>query len=134
MQENDSTNLQEDTVLTTPYIVGPDPQKNIFLTIEIGESGQNGESLVTVLGKETTYSGTVHHILLGNAGQLHKERVLVITNIQDMPENENLTKLIITLKGGVRDLSYTLSKYVEEGGNTTFVARISIFKLNGTNQ
>jgi hypothetical protein len=118
---------QEDIILSTTYILGPDPAKQIFISLEIGENGQHGNSVIDVLGQEHEIEGTVENHLLGTAGELNLKSVLINTVVVDMPNNANHATLTITLEGGVEKISYPLGKFVDEGGTAIFSAKILFF-------
>jgi hypothetical protein len=129
MAKNPLQIAQELPVLSTTYVLKADPDQPVFLSIEIGDDGQTGESTVTVGTAARPVQGSESNIFIGTTAELEFTTLFVTTVVQDVSPDHNHATLTLTLSGGVTESTFNLGKVVSEGGSGIFKAQFLMFKF-----
>jgi hypothetical protein len=129
MAENELASPLEQTVVATTYLLDSASDQQIFLSLQIGDDGQFGRSVVTIQEQRTIIEGSQNDIPIGTSEELDGKVLFIDTTVIDMSPNHNHATLLITLKGGVSEVVYPLGKLVNEGEKAPFMAQFIMVAL-----
>lgn len=107
------------TALDTVYLVN-DTSKLVTIEIIIGAAGQTASTTLelddAILIDDQ--KGSLPEKEVGSNQTLNNKQLRIVSTVTDTAQDSNYTEMILRLRGGVVFREYTLSKTVDENGDS----------------